>query len=154
MMARDYFESLRLSVLEVAAMEASVADLNESSRSPKAQGSSPGSGKGRANVQPIADRAIDAERELDKAKARIAPQLERATDVLYGRSGRGGVARELGSAEADAVFGYYVYGMSWPQVADELVQPNSKDGAHWCRNRASAALRHIDEVGMAYLAST
>lgn len=152
MMARDYFESLRLSVTELARMEDHITTLNESSHAPKAQGQEPSSG-GRV-VQPIADRSIDAEREFETMRAHLLPELDRACRVLYGASGRGGVAKDCGYASADAIHGYYLQAMTWPEVAAELVRPDSKDGAHWCRNRASAALAHIDAVGMARLSNS
>ena len=153
MTAREYFDWIRADVLELAEMEDRVAALNESSCAPKAQGQGP-SGCGSNRAEPMADRTIDAELELARMKAQVVPELDRACNVLYGRSGRGGVAKACGFAEADAVCGYYLYGMSWPEVADELVSPDSKDGAHWCRNRASSAFRHIDHTGMARLADS
>lgn len=152
MLAREYFDSLRFSVLQLAKMEDRMSALNESAKAPKSMGREPSSGGSRS--QPIADRLIDMEREVDEAKARLTPELNRACNVLYGKSGRGGVAKECGYASADSVYGYYLYGMSWPEVADELVSPDSKAGAHWCRNRAASAFRHMDNVGMARLADS
>ena len=155
MRARDYFEWLRADVIELAEMEDRVASMRESASSPKAQGQGPSSGGAASqSTQPIADRLIDEERALDVRKSHLTGELRRATNVLYGRSGRGGVAKACGTAGADAVCGYYLYGMSWPEVAEELLMPDSRDGAHWCRNRANAALRHIDAVGMARLSDS
>lgn len=153
MTAREYFEWIRADVIELAEMEERVAMLAESASSPRAQGEGP-SGSGRAKSQPMADRSIDAERKLERMKAHLMPELDRASDVLYGRSGRGGVAKDCGSAEADSIFGYYLMGYTWREVADELVGPDSKDGAHWCRNRANSAFRYIDHTGMARLADS
>lgn len=152
MRSREYFESLRYSVLQLAKMEDRMSALDESAKAPKSMGREPSSGGSRS--QPIADRLIDLEREVDEAKARLTPELDRATDVLYGRSGRGGVAKDCGFASADAVCGYYLMSMTWTQVSAELVRPDSKDGAHWCRNRAASAFRHMDNVGMARLADS
>ncbi len=149
MRAREYFEGLRLSVKELVEMEDRVATLNVSATSPRAQGQEPSGGG--ARTQPMADRTIDAELELERMRAHLMPDLDHACRVLYGSSGRGGVAEVCGSASADAVHGYYLQAMSWQEVADELVRPDSKDGAHWCRNRACAAMRCVDEVGMARL---
>ena len=153
MRSREYFESLRYAVVQLTAMEDRIAALDETAKAPKSQGAEP-SGGGCPHSQPVADRLIDMERDVDEARARLTPELDRATDVLYGRSGRGGVAKECGYASADSVCGYYLYGMSWPEVAAELVRPDSKDGAHWCRNRAASAFRHMDNVGMARLADS
>lgn len=152
MTSREYFDSLRSAVLELARMEDRLAALGISATSPKAQGQEPSARGSRS--QPIEDRLIDMEREVDVARSRLEPELDHATHVLYGRSGRGGVARECGSAGADAVCGYYLMGLTWAQVASELMMPDSKDGAHWCRNRASAALARMDSVGMARLADS
>jgi len=150
MTAREYFDWIRADVLELAEMEDRVAALNELSRAPKAQGQGP-SGCGSNRAEPMADRTIDAELELARMKAQVAPELDRACHVLYGRSGRGGVAKARSSADADCIFGYYLVGMSWREVADELVRPESKDAKHWCMMRAYRALEYMDRVGMSWL---
>jgi hypothetical protein len=64
------------------------------------------------------------------------------------------VAHDRGCASADAIHGYYLQGMSWRQVSDELVRPESRDGPQWCRRAAERAMQHIDRVGMDFLASS
>lgn len=151
MTAREYFDGLRVQVLRLAARERlleAIKDARGISGKASGVGDVGGGGGGGACA---ADREIDAEIELNRMRAELNAEVARATCVLYGRSGRGGVALARGSASADAVCGYYLMGMTWRQVAEELVMPDSGDGAHWCRNRANAALRHIDKVGMARL---
>lgn len=152
MTAREYFDGLRVQVMRLAARERLLEAIKDARGiSGKASGvGDVGGGVGSVGTC-AADREIDAEIELNRMRAELNAEVARATCVLYGRSGRGGVAHDLDSSSADAVCGYYLMGMTWRQVAEELVMPDSGDGAHWCRNRANAALRHIDKVGMARL---
>lgn len=145
--ARDWFESIRAEVLECARMETGLQDLR-SKTLPRGQalemvahstGATDGSG-------PVI-RVADAERELDVRQARCDAMVEDAMDVLYGKEGRGGLARLKGSATADCICGHYLMGMRWQEVADEITRPESENPSHWCRMRASRGFECIDRVG-------
>lgn len=146
MLARDWFDKLRGDVLDVASMEENVARLR-GSVGPSGAASGSGGVRG-GDGCPVCDRLIDAELELEQAKASLKPDLDRACAVLYGLDGRGGIARVRGSAAADSIHGYYLQGMSWPEVAVSLVRHCGKNGAHWCRMTAARALEYADTVGM------
>ncbi len=90
---------------------------------------------------------IQAEMEFERANAKLEARLDAALDVLYGRDGHGGLAKLRSSADADCICGYFLMGMSWPEVASEMVRPDSKDGAQWCKRRAYRALEFIDKYG-------
>ena len=146
MLARDWFEKIRADVLEVAKMEQRVEELRSSC------GPRTGTFGGGAVFSPsrvtTQDLLVDAESELELRKMSLRANLDRACAVLYGRDGRGGIARLRGSAAADSIHGYYLQGMSWSEVASELVKPESKDAAQWCKRAAYRAIGYVDEVGM------
>ena len=152
MTAREYFDGIRAQVLHVKAQERYVKALADAQGiTGKASGVGDVGGGSGGVGSCAADREIDAEIELARMKAELNVEVARATRVLYGRSGRGGVAKTKGSAAADSVCGYYLMGMTWQQVADELVMPDSKDGEQWCKRKAYRALDHINLVGFARL---
>lgn len=149
--ARDWFESIRAEVIECARMEDDLMDLRAKA-GPRGQalemvahssGITDGSG-------PVI-RVADAERELDIRQARCNAMVEDAMDVLYGADGRGGLAKLKDSATADSICGYYLMGMRWQQVADELARPDSEDARQWCKRRAYRGMEYIDRVGASTL---
>ncbi len=151
MRARDWFEQIRAEVLECARMEDDLLKLRAQT-GPRGQsyemvahssGTSDGSG-------PIL-RVAQAEQELDVRQARCDAMIEEAMDVLYGEDGRGGLAGIKGSATADCICGYYLMGMRWGEVADEITRPESRDGEQWCKRRAYRGFECIDKVGIVVL---
>lgn len=88
----------------------------------------------------------DESARLDRMKARLNARLDAALLILYGRSGRGGLAKAKGSAEADCACGYYLMGMTWPEVASELAPEDSSDAAQWCKRRAYRGLEYVGRV--------
>ena len=171
MTAREYFESIRRDVIEVARMEQNICD--RAARIGAAHGiasaaSGTGGIGGGADGYTLADREIDEELylrklrfELDRRKRQLEGDLERATAVLYGRSGNGGLAKAERRADVDpetdafCVCAYYLMGYAtWEHVAMELASHKdveSGNATHWCRDRAAAAFAYIDRVGMARL---
>lgn len=104
------------------------------------------------------DRLIDSDatRELELAKGRLLTLMDFATDVLYGKSGRGGVAKIIGTDEADMLCRHYCEGMSWAKVG-RLFDPDSNNTTNmtvWCQRYARSVFERIDEVGMRTLANT
>lgn len=143
MLSRDWFEFIRSSVLELDQMRRTVEEL-EAMVAPKAQqygsiGHSSGNGGSDALC-----RLIEVRAKCERKRMVAERLLEIASTVLYGPDGRGGLARELGSTDADCVMGYYLLGMTWRQVADELVRPESLDGPQWCKRRAYRAFEWLD----------
>ena len=63
-------------------------------------------------------------RDLDATRDMLSRSLCLATYVLYGKSGRGGVAKMIGMDEADMVCYHYCKGMSWAQVG-RMFNPDS-----------------------------
>lgn len=153
MLARDWFAKIRLDVTELAKIEEHITEL-QADCGPRSMAAEPsGHGGGRKLLSPE-DVLAQMEERHDVMGRRIEQTLERASDVLYGKSGRGGIAKHRGSSAADAIYGYYLQGMSWREVADELVRPDSTDGPQWCKRVASRALTYADSVGMDTLADS
>lgn len=112
---------------------------------------------GHDRMAPI-DRIIDSDatRELEIAKGRLHTLMDFATDVLYGKSGRGGVAKLIGTDEADLLCRHYCEGMSWAKVG-RLFDPDSNNTTNmtvWCQRYARSVFDRIDKVGMRTLANS
>lgn len=151
MLARDWFEEIRWQVLRV---ERAQADLEAMRLTLGAHGQkyeATGHGTVGDGVDAIL-AFVEAQTDLEIARIKLTAELERATDVLYGKSGRGGLAKVRCSADADCITGYYLLGYSWRQVAEEMVRPDSRDGAQWCKRRAYRALAALDGYDLQDLA--
>ena len=120
----------------------------------KQMGSIGGGGKhdALAGIDSLID--TNAVAELDRAKAELEQTLERASNVLYGKSGRGGLAKASCSADADILCCHYLQSMGWAEIAKEIVKPDVEYPDKWCRMRAVRACRKIDRLGMDELAES
>jgi len=147
MNARDWFSLIRDKAEKLAKLEDDAA-TKRAAVLPKGQQYEPSSHGGASDGSAAMLSYIQADSELDTMRAEVEQLLERASEVLYGRSGRGGLAMRKDTASADCVFGYYLLCMTWREVADELVRPESRDGKLWCRMRARRAFDYMDRVGM------
>lgn len=148
MNAQSWFEYLRALVVEQADLRLKLEEV-EAITAPKGQqfGSiGHGSGAGDASTRII--KAMEAKEpyrlKYERRQMALERMLEVATTILYGADGRGGLAKERCSADADCILGYYLLAMSWREVADELVRPDSKDGPQWCKRRAYRAFEWMD----------
>lgn len=154
MRAREYFERLLDVELELQARRRKAQSMRETlgSKSGTSTGSIGGTGKtdGMADV----DHVIEYEMEIERDQAKHDLELSYATDVLYGRSGRGGLAKARRSVDADILCCHYLQGMSYAEIADEIAKPDSNDPVHWCIMRARRALDYIDTVGMHNLSNS
>ena len=143
---QNWLEDIRTAVLEVRRLEGAAGEL-EAKAGPHGAVTAGGHGT-RDHMAPV-ERAAELRAEADLLSVRLAPMLHAATDALYGRSGRGGVARRRGILDADILCGYYLRGMDWPEVAGELVYgSDTKHPAKWCRTRAMGAIGYMERVGI------
>lgn len=145
--SKAYFEFIRLQVLELAQ-----ARLEAECASESASGGSKRLGSiGHSAKDPDSRMiyATVASTRYDLLRQEVNAELEKATDLLYGKHGRGGLAKARSTTDADCICGYYLQGLTWQQVANELVRPDSKDGAQWCRRRAMRAFKWMDSTGFA-----
>lgn len=154
MAARDWFESIAQLQQEVNRLQASIESAYASA-GPHGQsmGSVSHGGGSHDSMAPI-DRMLDsdAQRELERVQGLLRLRLDQATDVLYGKDSRGGLAKARGSVDADILWCRYCDGWRWAEIAAEFATPDSKAPAKWAMQRALRALRYIDRVGMESLA--
>lgn len=151
MTARELFSDARSQVLALEAIRREISALRAARGvTGRASGTFDNAGGGTGGSC-AGERLYDLEDREQRLGGIVSQTLKDLTCVLYGESGRGGVAGRLGSAAADCMCGYYLMAMTWPQVAAEMVRPESKDGAQWCRRRVYRALQLIDDVGFVKL---
>lgn len=155
MSALDLFCSIPPLQKRVDELEAAIASAY-SSAGPKGQqfgsiGGSGGSHDALAGVDRVIDSGAVAER--DSLKARLISTLERATDVLYGKSGRGGVAKAIGTDEADMLCFHYCQGESWASLGRRY-NPDDPWPTQWCKRYAIRICRDIDRIGLDKLADS
>lgn len=150
--AREYFERLRDDGAELEKRAAKVREMRAQLGSHAIRYGSTGGGSHDATA--AVDHVIEAEQALEVDQARYELELDQATSILYGRSGRGGLARERGSTDADIICCHYLQGMTYAEIASEVAKPDSASPESWCRQRAARALRCIDAVGADVLADS
>lgn len=148
---REWLEDIREQVLELARLEKNVQELKEQSQTTGSQFGSIGHASGPKDASGPIIKAIEAENELDVKRAKVNARIDRALLVLYGRDGRGGLAKLKGYMVADCICGYYLQGMTWPQVASAFGWPDegldSKDGPQLCKRRAYRGIEKMELLG-------
>lgn len=110
-----------------------------------------GGGDQLAGIDSIVDS--NAAMRLETAEGMLLRRMDLATDVLYGRSGRGGLAKAACTDDADLLCFHYLQGESWASIARRY----GADDANlttWCRRRAVHVCRTIDRIGMRALADS
>ena len=112
-------------------------------------------GGGGSDAMGVIDRIIDADTmaELERLRPRLRQWLDKASDVLYGRSGRGGVAKRIGTDEADMLLRHYLQGESWASIARSF-GASARNLTDWCKCHARSVCRRIDRIGMDTLADS
>lgn len=152
MAALEFFERIGELQERVERLERQIAEARESiGPSGQRMGSIGGGGEHDAMAQ--VDAIMDREAELNRAVAELHRMLDRASDVLYGRSGRGGLAKAASSTDADLLHWRYCVGESWTAIGVRL-NPESKVPSEWARMRANRAMRKVDAIDMAVLADS
>lgn len=154
MRAQDWLLGIRLHVLEVAKMELRVEELGSRALPHGQRFDRVGHGGSGGGMDSTALAMVAAAQELDHERAVLARETDQALAVLYGRSGRGGLASERTSADADVLCCYYLMGMGWEQTATELCGDGERNSRQWCIMRAKRACEAIDRIGVARLADS
>lgn len=155
MPALDWFESIAELRRRVAKLEEDIESAYAAA-GPHGQvlgsvGGSGGSSDAFAGVDHVVDANLTMER--DKLRARLEVRMERATDVLYGESGNGGVAKAIGTDDADMLCFHYLQGASWASIG-RLYNPDAANLTTWCKRRAAMVCRRMDQIGMDRLADS
>ena len=153
MKARDWFESIRVGVVEIQKLEQDIECI-ETKAGPHGQSVGSIGGGGSHDSMAGIDRIVDTgmKEKLAGLKARYIPEIESALEILYGVDGNGGLAKAKQSVDADILCCYYLQGMEWPAIAAGLARPEVKRPNGWVRMRAMRALAYIDRVGCKTLA--
>lgn len=146
MKAKGYFENIRAEVVKVD----SARDMLERMRSRedvKAQGYEIGGGSvADADASFSTLQRMDFEQRLKLRVLASQAMVDEACEVLYGKSGNGGLAKLKGSRYADAICMYYCQAETWADMAD--IMQCSKQ---WCRELCNAGFAFIDGIGWANL---
>ena len=141
--ARDFFEAVRCAAIEVGRTERQIERM-KSAEGVRAQGYGPAGKGSRSDVNgtAVTDARMDYEarmrRRLEEDRALIAEGCA----LVYGPDNRGGVAKLLGSAAADAMWWRYCAGESWTKAA-EMVGASVKTLQRWCE----VAVDTVDGIG-------
>ena len=148
MTARGWFEYIRA---EVLALEDRKRDLETMRLQAEGGGGgyeAMGKGGTPSDAGPGVIRLVQASEDIDRDQAGINAEIEQALAVLYGNDGDGGLAKLKTSADADILCAYYLQGMEWEQVANDLSAEGSASPKHWCVMRARRALDFIERYGV------
>lgn len=153
MKARDWFESIRVGVVEMQKLEQGIECI-ETQAGPHGQNVGSIGGGGNRDSMAVVDRMVDSgmREELARLRANYNPEIESALGVLYGNDGNGGLAKAKQSVDADILCCYYLQGMGWTAIAASIARPKVKRPNGWVRMRAMRALAYIDRVGCRTLA--
>lgn len=157
MAALDWFESINTEGERIEKIKQNLAML-ESRIAPRSQGYEPmghggGSTDAMLGMALVSARLGELRRLLPLVERRYEDKLEYATQVLYGRSGRGGVAKALGTDEADMLRFHYLQGESWASIGRRF-EPDASNLTVWCQRKAKQVCKQIDRIGMESLADS
>lgn len=155
MNAREWFETIRANVIEVRDLEREIESIETQSGPHGQSAGSVGGGGSHDSLRGI-DHLVDSRmrERLDRQKAETNDEISCALEVLYGKSGRGGLAKAKSSTDADILCCYYLQGMSWADIAKDVTRASVVRPNGWCRTRAMRALSYIDRVGTEPLADS
>lgn len=145
MKAKDYFESIRNEVAQIERAREMIEVLR-AKEGAKAQGYEPVGGGGESDPMGEITRRIDMEGRLMARIEESSKAVDEACLLLYGRDGRGGLAKLRGARYADAICMAYLQAEPWGEVA-EIMRCSPK----WCRELCNAGFVYIDRVGWAEL---
>ena len=148
MAALEWFESIARLRKRLARLEDAIESAYAAAGPHGQQIGSVGGGGGGdafAGIDNIVDSNAVVER--DRCKAELDAQLEQATNVLYGKSGRGGLAKATCTDDADMLCFHYLQGESWASIGRRF-NPDAANLTVWCKTRAKGLCRQIDLLGI------
>ena len=155
--ALDFFEGILTEGERIRRISEQLA-LLDSRISPHGQGFEPmghgGGGSDRMLAHAIlSDKLGELRAQLPELERKHEAKLERATDVLYGKSGRGGLAKATCTDDAVMLLFHYCPGESWASIARRY-EIEDANLTRWCQRRAVKVCRVIDRIGMDALAES
>ena len=154
MSALDYFEGIARDRERLEKVKQDIAFL-ESRISAHSQGFG-ATAHGTSDTDKVMRQALMSARigelkaELPRLERMLERRLERASSILYGTSGRGGLAKATSSDDADILCFHYLQGESWASIARRY-EPETTNLTVWCQCQARRACRVIDRIGVEVL---
>lgn len=157
MAAFEWFESLAAEGERIEKIKQSLA-LLDSRIAPHSQGFEPMGHSGTGTdtmlgMAMVSARLAELRRMLPTIERKHEAKLAFASDVLYGRSGRGGLAKATCTDDADMLCYHYLQGESWASIARRY-EPETSNLTVWCQRRAAGVCKQIDRIGMPTLADS
>lgn len=157
MSAFEWFESICTEGERIEKIKQNLAML-ESRIAPRSQGYEPmghggGSTDAMLGMALVSAKLGELRQLLPLAERKHEDRIEYATQVLYGKSGRGGVAKALGTDDADMLCYHYLQGESWASIGRRF-EPDASNLTVWCQRKAKQVCKQIDRIGMDALADS
>lgn len=157
MAALDWFESILTEGERIEKIKQNLAML-ESRIAPRSQGYEPmghggGSTDAMLGMALVSAKLGELRQLLPLVERKHEDRIEYATQVLYGKSGSGGVAKALGTDDADMLCFHYLQGESWASIGRRF-EPDASNLTVWCQRKAKQACKQIDRIGMDALADS
>lgn len=143
MKAKEYFEGIRAEVVKTDRAR-EMLERMKAREGAKAQAYQEGGGNGVCDPMESVSRRIDFEGRLKQRIADAEEAIDEACALLYGRDGRGGLAKLKGTRYADAICMGYLQAQPWDEIA-EIMQGSVR----WCHTLCDVGFAYIDEVGWA-----
>ena len=146
MRAKEYFEGIRAEVVKTDKAR-EMLERMKAREGAKAQSYQTGGGGGDVtDPMESVSRRIDFEGRLKQRIADAEEAIDEACELLYGKDGRGGLAKMKGTRYADAICMGYLQAQPWSDIAD-IMQCSQK----WCRKLCEVGFEFIDRVGWAHI---
>lgn len=157
MAALDFFEGILTEGERIRRISEQLA-LLDSRISPHGQGFEPMGHGGGGSDRMLAMAMLSAKFGelrllLPELERKHQAKVSRATEVLYGRSGHGGLAKATCTDDADMLCFHYLEGESWSSIARRY-EIEDANLTRWCQRRAVKVCRVIDRIGMDALADS
>lgn len=143
MRAREYFETVRAEVVKTERAR-EMLERMRAREGARAQSYQASGGGGGADPMEVVGRRIDFEQRLRRRIESADALVDEACTVLYGDSGRGGLAKLKGIRYADAICMAYCQAEPWKDIA-EVMQSSER----WCQQLCREGFVFIDSVGWA-----
>lgn len=149
MNAKEYFEGIRDEVVKTDRAR-EMLERMKAREGAKAQSYQTGGGHGNAcDPMESVSRRIDFEGRLRQRIADAEEAIDEACELLYGKDGRGGLAKLKGARYADAICMGYLQAQTWSEIADIM-----QSSVRWCHKLCDVGFAYIDKVGWAALKNT
>lgn len=146
MKAKEYFEGIRAEVVETERAR-DMLERMKANEGAKAQNYQESAGGGDASDASLAIlQRIDFEERLHRRIADAEVAIDEACEVLYGKDGRGGLAKLKGTRYADAICMGYLQAQPWNEIAGIM-----QGSVRWCHTLCDVGFAYIDSVGWAYV---